>query len=85
MFPRLEGDLSSEDWSQWWDTSEIKLFDDWEKWNLDQVVAWQFSVNKRFLLENRIASSWLKEFMYASSADALRNAVAIKYEKSRTV
>ena len=36
---KLESGLSSEDCSQWRDTSEIKFFDDWQKCNLDQVMA----------------------------------------------
>ena len=59
----------------------IIMFDDWQKCGLDQVMAWQWSINKRFSSEDRIASSWLKQFMYASSADALRAAVAAKHEK----
>ena len=77
----MEGYLSTEDPSQWWDSSEINIFEDWEKCHHDQVVAWQYSVNKRFLPEDRIASGWLKEFMCASSTDTLRNAVAKKYEE----
>ena len=61
--PKLESDLSLEDCSQWWDTSEINIFDDWQKCNLDQVMAWQWSINKRFSSEDRIACSWFKEFM----------------------
>ena len=77
---KLEGDLSSDDCAKWWDTSKINIFDDWERCDLDQVVAWQYSINKRFSAEDRIASGWLKEFMHASCTDALRNAVATKYE-----
>ena len=77
---KLEGNLSSDDCAKWWDTSEINIFDDWERCDLDQVVAWQYSINKRFSQEDRITSGWLKEFMYASSTNTLRNAAATKYE-----
>ena len=45
---KLEGDLSSEDFSKWWDTSEITIFNNWEKYDLDEVMAWQYNINKRF-------------------------------------
>ena len=45
-------------------------------------MAWQWSINKRFSSEDRIASSLLKQFMYASSTNALQTAVAAKYEKT---
>ena len=46
---------------------------------VDQVKAWQYCINKRSTLEDRIALQWLKEFVCASSTDSLRNAVAKKY------
>ena len=47
----------------------------------EQVLAWQYSINKRFSLSDCVASKWLKEFVYASSTDSLRSAVDKKYGK----
>ena len=60
VVPKLEGDLASEDCSQSWDTSKINMFDDLQKCNLDQVMTWQWGINKRFSSEDRIAGSRLK-------------------------
>ena len=43
-------------------------------------MAWEYSVHERFSREDRVASGWLKEFMYALSTDAFQNAVAKKYD-----
>jgi hypothetical protein len=45
------------------------------------VLALQYSINKRFSLSDRVASKWLKEFVYASLTDSLRSAVDKKYGK----
>ena len=66
---------------QWWDETETNIFDEWDKLTLQQVKLWQYCVNKRFSLADRIASSWLKVFIYKSSTDSLRAAVAKKYDK----
>ena len=47
----------------------------------DHFKAWQYCVNKRFSLEDMSASKWLKEFVYAPSADSLQNAVVKNYSK----
>ena len=65
----------------WWDSSEINVWTDPELLTLDEVRAWQYCINKRFADVDRIASNWLKEFVYNSSTDALKTAVLKKYEK----
>lgn len=79
--PKLDGTLSSDDCRDWWDESETNLWLDWDQCSSEQVTAWQYSVNKRFSAEDRIASRWLKEFVYNSSTDSLRSAVGKKYDK----
>jgi hypothetical protein len=65
----------------WWDSSEINVWTDPELLTLDEVRAWQYSINKRFTDVDHIASNWLNEFVYNSSTDALKTAVLKKYEK----
>jgi hypothetical protein len=61
--------------------SQITIWSEWEKTSEKEVCAWQYCINKRFSSENRTASTWLKEFVYNSSTDALRTAVTKKYER----
>jgi hypothetical protein len=75
------GDIESEDCTQWWGEIEINIWTDWEKITEQQARAWQFSVNKRFSDGDRIASTWLREFVYNSSTDSLRSVIAKKYDK----
>lgn len=75
------GDIENADCTQWWGESEINIWTDWEKISEQQARAWQYSVNKRFSDGDRIASTWLREFVYNSSTDSLRSVVAKKYDK----
>ena len=77
----LGGNLSSSNPIDWWDGSEINLWTDWDLCSDEQIRRWQFSVNKFFSDEDRIASNWLQAFVYNSSTDSLRTAIAKKYEK----
>eukprot|EP00956_Cyclotella_meneghiniana_P032410 scaffold89146_cov64-Cyclotella_meneghiniana.AAC.1 len=77
----FSGDTSSPNCVDWWGHKEINIWTDWELLTKEHVRAWQYSVNRRFSDEDRIASSWLKEFVYNSSTDSLRTAVDKKYSK----
>ena len=79
--PKLEGNLESDMPEDWWDESETNVWIDFDKVDYETVLAWQYSINKRFSVENRIASRFLKEFVYNSSTDSLKEAVGPKYEK----
>ena len=48
---------------------------------METIMAWQYSINKRFSLEDRTGSRWLKEFVYKTSSDSLKSAVTKKYDK----
>jgi hypothetical protein len=78
---QLGGDLSSDNPVDWWDGTEIDLWKDWDLCSEEQIRRWQFSVNKFFSDGDRIASNWLQAFVYNSSTDSLRTAVAKKYDK----
>ena len=75
------GDTSSTNCVDWWGHKEINIWTDWELLTEEHVRAWQYSINLRFSDEDRIASSWLKEFVYNSSTDSLRTAVDKRYSK----
>eukprot|EP00956_Cyclotella_meneghiniana_P028264 scaffold65213_cov39-Cyclotella_meneghiniana.AAC.3 len=77
----MRGNLNSTNPADWWDSSQITIWSEWEKTNEKEVRAWQHCINKRFSSENRTASTWLKEFVSNSSTDALRTAVTKKYEQ----
>ena len=64
-----------------WDDSETNIFDAWDKFTLDEIKLFQLCINKWFSAENRTASSWLQIFVFKSSTDSLRTAVAKKYDK----
>lgn len=84
VMPHLLPDISissSADPSGWWDSSEVCIWTDWEQLTEDEVRAWQYCINKWFGRGDQIGSTWLKDFVYASSTDALRTAVEKKYEK----
>lgn len=78
---RLGGNLSSSNPVDWWDGTEINLWTDWDLCTDEQIRRWQYSVNKFFSDEDRIASNWLQAFVYNSSTDSLRTAVAKKYDR----
>ena len=78
---QLGGNLSSNNPVDWWDGSEINLWTDWDLCTHKQIRRWQFSVNKFFSDKDRSASDWLQVFVYNSSTDSLRTAVAKKYNK----
>jgi hypothetical protein len=77
----LGGNLSSSNPVDWCDGTEINLWTDWDLCSDEQIRRWQFSVNKFFGDGDRIASNWLQAFVYNSSTDSLRTAVAKKYDK----
>jgi hypothetical protein len=77
----LGGNLSSSNPINWWAGSEINLWMDWDLCSDEQIRRWQFSVNKFFSDEDRIASNWLQAFVYNSSTNSLRTAVEKKYYK----
>ena len=79
--PNLDKTTTSLTCSDWWDESENNIWECWDTMDYEQVLAWQYSINKRFSLSDRVASKWLKEFVYASSTDSLRSAVDKKYGK----
>ncbi len=79
--PHLIALDATADPESWWDNSEINVWTDPELLTLDEVRAWQYCINKRFAEADRIASTWLKEFVYNSSTDALKTAVIKKYDK----
>ncbi len=71
----IESNLDNPDCTMWWDSLEINIWQDWDMLELNQVCRWQYSVNKRFLDGDRIASNWLYTFVADSSMDLLRTAV----------
>ena len=77
----MMGNTSSTDPSNWRDESETNIWEDRDHLTETQVQAWQYSVNKRFSEEDRIASRWLYSFVYNSSTDKLRSATEKKYSK----
>ena len=79
--PNLDMSTESNKCSEWWDNTKNNVWSCWDAMNFDQVIAWQYSINKRFSLQDRIASRWLKEFVFSSSTDSLRSAVEKKYGK----
>jgi hypothetical protein len=79
--PHLIAVNKSQEPSTWWDSSEICIWTDPELLTVEEVRVWQYCINKRFSDEDRIASLWLKDFVYASSTDALKTAVMKKYDK----
>ena len=81
VLPKLKGDLSSDNPVDWWDESEVNLWTDWDRCNITQVKAWQYSVNKRFSPQDQTASTWLYLFVYNSSTHALRTEVNKKYDR----
>ena len=76
--PKLEGNLESDLPEDWWDESETNVWVDFDKLDYETVLSWQYSINKRSSVENRIASRFLKEFVYNSSTDSLKEAVGPK-------
>jgi hypothetical protein len=82
IMPRLvESKMSDPDCSQWWDESDVNIWKDWDQVKEEAALRWQYSINKRFANEDRIASGWLQEFVYNSSTDSLRSAVSQHYDK----
>ena len=81
MVADYSGDIENTDCATWWGELEINIWVDWELLTEQQVRAWQYSVNKRFSDGDRIASTWLREFVYNSSTDSLRSIVEKKYDK----
>jgi hypothetical protein len=79
--PHLIAVNKSQDPSTWWDSSEICIWTDPELLFVEEVRVWQYCINKRFSDEDCIASLWLKDFVHASSTDALKTAVMKKYDK----
>jgi hypothetical protein len=77
----LGGNVNSDDPRDWWDGTEISIWDDWDVCTEEQVRRWQYSVNKYFSDEDRVASNWLEQFVYNSSTDSLRSSVAKKYDR----
>ena len=75
----MMGKTLSTDPADWWDESETNIWEDWDLLSETQVRAWQYSVNKRFSDEDRVASRWLQSFVYNSSTDELRSAIEKKY------
>jgi hypothetical protein len=59
-FPRMRGDLNRTNPADWWDSSQIIIWSEWEKTSEKEVRAWQYCINKRFSSKNRTASTWLK-------------------------
>ena len=82
MIPFLiKQNIQNPDCSTWWDSSEIKICQDWDVLELNQVWRWRYSLNKCFLDGDRIASNWLYTFVTDSSTDSLCMAVHKKYDK----
>jgi hypothetical protein len=77
----LGGNLESDNPRDWWDGTEINLWEDWDICSETQVRRWQYGVNRYFSEQDRIASNWLQQFVYNSSTDSLRSAVAKKYDR----
>ena len=55
--------------SEWCDDTENNIWTSLDGMNYDQVLAWQYCINKRFGLEDSVTSRWLKEI--PASHDAL--------------
>jgi hypothetical protein len=48
VLPRMRGNLNSSNPADWWDSSQITIWSEWEKTSEKEVRAWQYSINKRF-------------------------------------
>ncbi len=68
----MTGDTLSSDPADWWNQSETNTWEDWDLLSDTQVQAWQYSINKRFGDEDRVASRWLQSFVHNSLTDELR-------------
>ena len=53
--PCATGNLNRANPRDWWDGSQINLWEDWDQCDDMQICRWQFSVNKYFCDEDRIA------------------------------
>ena len=80
--PKLEGNLESDLPEDWWDESETNVWVDFDKLDYETVLSWQYSINKRFSVENRIASRFLKEFVYNSPTASSKESVEDLYTNS---
>jgi hypothetical protein len=78
---QLGGNLSSNNPVDWWDGSKVNLWTDWDLCTHEQIWRWQFSVNKFVLDEDRIASNWLRVFVYNSSTGLPQTVVAKKHDR----
>ena len=75
LIPKLKRYNNSDNYEEWWDESETNVWTDWDSLDMETIMAWQYSINKRFSLEDRTGSRWLKEFFYKTSSDSLKSAV----------
>ena len=67
--------------STWWDDSDICIWMDPELLSVEEVHTWQYCIDKQISDGDCIASNWLKDFVYGSSTDTVKTAVAKKYDK----
>ena len=81
LIPRLNRYNNSENCEDWWDESETNLWTDWDSLDVETIMAWQYSINKRFSREDRTGSRWLKEFVYKTSSDSLKSVIAKRYDR----
>ena len=81
LVTKLTGNLESKNCPDWWDNSEVNNWTNWDLRNNDQIMAWQYSINKHFSAVDSIMSCWLKDFVYMSSTNSLQNAINKKYNK----
>ena len=72
---------SSADPSDWWDESEINLWEDWDKISERQAISWQYCINKRFSEEDRTSSVWLMVFLVNSCSPELNKEIEKKLDK----
>ena len=73
---QLNSNLKSKKTVKWWDGSQTKIWTDWDLCTHEQIWRWQYSINKFFSDEDRIASNWLQVLVFNSSTDSLCTAVA---------
>ena len=83
-YSKLNG-AESNNCVEWWDASSNNIFKSWDTLTLAEVKAWQESINRTFSKTNRIASQWLKIFVYRGSTESLKAAVKIRMTNCRQV
>ena len=77
LIPKFKNTPSAEP-SDWWDESEVNLWEDWDQILERQALSWQNCINKRFSNEDHTSSVWLVVFLVNSSSPELKKKIEKK-------